>query len=106
SIDCYARANGLNPMPRADIPRARDVFLSADALPAFGPLLLLAWMLFTGYTPTLAGGAATLLMVALAVLCRVALCLQQKRAQDIGRELGELGAKIWEGLIDGGKGVI
>jgi TRAP transporter 4TM/12TM fusion protein len=106
SIDCYARANDLNPMPREEIPRARDLFLSPDALPAFGPLLLLAWMLFSGYTPTLAGGAATLMMVALAALCRVALCFHEGRARDIGRELAELGAKIWEGLIDGGKGVI
>jgi TRAP-type uncharacterized transport system fused permease subunit len=106
SIDCYARANDLNPMPRDDIPRAHDVFLSMEALPAFGPLLLLAWMLFSGYTPTLAGGAATLVMVALAVLCRVVLCVQQGRSRDIGRECLQLGGKIWEELIDGGKGVI
>jgi TRAP transporter 4TM/12TM fusion protein len=106
SIDCYARANDLNPMRREDIPRARDLFLSLEALPAFGPLLLLAWMLFSGYTPTLAGGAATLVMVALAVLCRVALCLRERRPRDIGSECARLGAKIWEGLIDGGKGVI
>ena len=37
-------------------------------------------------------------MVALAVLCRVALCLQQGRLRDIGRECLQLGAKIWEGL--------
>jgi TRAP-type uncharacterized transport system fused permease subunit len=77
-----------------------------EALPAFGPLLLLAWMLFSGYTPTLAGGAATLVMVALAVLCRVATCIRQGRLRDIGRECMQLGARIWEGLIDGGKGVI
>jgi TRAP transporter 4TM/12TM fusion protein len=106
SIDCYARANDLKPMPREDIPRARELFLSLEALPAFGPLLLLAWMLFSGYTPTLAGGAATLVMVALAALCRVASCLQERRARDIGRECAQLGATIWEGLIDGGKGVI
>jgi TRAP-type uncharacterized transport system fused permease subunit len=45
-------------------------------------------------------------MVALAVLCRVASCLRERRARDIARECAELGAKIWEGLIDGGKGVI
>ena len=93
SIDCYARANGLNPMPREDIPRARDVFLSMEALPAFGPLLLLAWMLFSGYTPTLAGGVATLVMVALAVLCRIGLCVRQGRSRDIGRECLQLGAQ-------------
>ena len=106
SIDCYARANALNPMPREDIPRARDLFLSLEALPAFGPLLLLAWMLFSGYTPTLAGGAATLVMLMLALACRMVSCVQQGRTRDIGSECLELGRKIWEGLIDGGKGVI
>src|SRR5205823_481494 len=57
-------------------------------------------------TPTLAGGAATLVMLALAVLCRVALCVQQRRSRYIGRECLQLWAKIWEGFIDGGKGVI
>src|SRR5581483_5064547 len=106
SIDCYARDNGLVPMPREDIPRARDVLLSLEALPAFGPLLLLAWMLYSGYTPTLAGAAATLLMLVLAVLCRIAACAREGRMGDMGSELRQLGAKIWEGLIDGGKGVI
>ena len=82
---------------RAKTSRAGDVFLSMEALPAFGPLLLLAWMLFSGYTPTLAGGAATLVMVALAVLCRVALCVQAGPLGDIGRERLQLGDKIWEG---------
>lgn len=45
-------------------------------------------------------------MVALAVLCRVVLCVQQRRSRDIGRECLQLGGRIWEGLIDGGKGVI
>ncbi|HJU32578.1 MAG TPA: TRAP transporter fused permease subunit [Hyphomicrobiaceae bacterium] len=106
SIDCYARANALNPMRREDVPRARDLFLSMEALPAFGPLFLLAWMLFSGYTPTLAGGAATLVMLALALACRLVACVQQGRTRDIGSECLELGRKIWAGLIDGGKGVI
>jgi TRAP-type uncharacterized transport system fused permease subunit len=63
-------------------------------------------MLFSGYTPTLAGGAATLLMLVLAVLCRVASCVRERRPRDIGKECARLGAKIWDGLIDGGKGVI
>jgi TRAP transporter 4TM/12TM fusion protein len=106
SIDCYARDTNLKPMPREDIPRARDLFLSVDALPAFGPLLLLSWMLFSGYTPTLAGAAATLVMVVLAVLCRIGVCVWQGRLGDVGRECLRLGAKVWKGLIDGGKGVI
>ncbi len=106
SIDCYARANGLDPMPAKDIPRARDVFLSVGALPAFGPLLLLAWMLFSGYTPTLAGGVATLAMVGFALLARVIVCARERRLADLGREWLDVAARIWRGLYDGGKGVI
>ena len=102
SIDCYARANGLNPMPRDEIPRAHDVFLALDALPAFGPLLLLAWMLFSGYTPTLAGAAAT------------SSWWPSPAAGSFlpaGGPRGDIGrAASWSadlgGLVDGGKGVI
>jgi TRAP transporter 4TM/12TM fusion protein len=106
SIDCYARASGLTPMPRDDIPRAKDVLFSASALPAFVPLVLLAYLLFAGYTPTLAGAVATIAMLVLAVVVRIAACLSEGRVGDIGREMRELARKIWEGLIDGGKGVV
>lgn len=106
SIDCYARANGLNPMPREEIPKARDVLLSANALPAFGPLLLLAWMLFSGYTPTLAGAFACVAMVAFAALARIVACIKEGRMSDLGRDLLLLCRQIWDGLVDGGKGVI
>ncbi|MGD9802001.1 MAG: TRAP transporter permease [Hyphomicrobiaceae bacterium] len=106
SIDCYARANGLNPMSREEIPSARDVFLSANALPAFGPLLLLAWMLFSGYTPTLAGAVACIALVVFAAFTRFALCLRQGRMGEYGGELVTLGRQVWIGLVDGGKGVI
>ena len=106
SIDCYARANGLNPMPREEVPRARDVLLSASALPAFGPLLLLAYLLFNGYTPTLAGAVATIAMLALAAGVRIFACISEGRVGDLGREMRELARKIWEGFVDGGRGVI
>lgn len=106
SIDCYARANGLNPIPREEIPTARDVFLSASALPAFVPLVLLAYLLFSGYTPTLAGAVATIAMLVLAVVVRVALCVTEGRSGEIASEMRVLAGKIWEGLIDGGRGVI
>jgi TRAP transporter 4TM/12TM fusion protein len=106
SIDCYARANGLKPMPREQIPRARDVLFSISALPAFGPLILLAWLLFSGYSPTLAGAVATIAMVILAAVARVATCVREGRTGDLGRELRDLGQRIWVGLVDGGKGVV
>jgi TRAP transporter 4TM/12TM fusion protein len=106
SIDCYARANGLNPMPRAEIPRAREVLASLSALTAFGPLVLLAGMLFAGYTPTMAGGVATVALLNFAVLVRVIGCLKAGRARDLARDMTDLAGKIWGGLVDGGKGVV
>lgn len=106
SIDCYARANGLNPMPREDIPKASDVFLSPASVPAFGPLVLLGYLLFSGYTPTLAGAVATLAMLVLAVAMCALTAVREGRGGEIGRDLAVLTRKIWDGLVDGGKGVI
>ena len=106
SIDCYARANGLNPMRREDVPRARDVLVSISALPAFGPLILLAFMLFDGYTPTLAGSAACVALIVCAALVRLVSCVKEGRTGDFGREMTMLGRQVWDGLVDGGKGVV
>jgi TRAP transporter 4TM/12TM fusion protein len=104
SIDCYARGNGLMPLPRNEIPRAKDVFFSPSALSAFGPLILLAWLLFQGFTPTFAGGVATLALLVFAAAVRVSDCLQQRRSILAGAQ--EFGAAVWEGLVDGGRSVI
>ncbi|MGE0700305.1 MAG: TRAP transporter permease [Hyphomicrobiaceae bacterium] len=106
SIDCYARANSLNPIPRESIPKARDVLFSLSALPAFGPLLILAWLLFSGYSPTLAGAVATIAMLAFAIVVCVATCIVEGRTGDLGRDLRSLAIKVWNGLVDGGKGVV
>jgi TRAP transporter 4TM/12TM fusion protein len=102
SIDCYARGNGLKPMPAADVPRAKDVFLSRDALVAFGPLLVLAWLLFDDYTPTLAGAAATVALLLIAAVTR----LIGTQPDNWGRQLRGFLAAVWEGLVDGAKGVV
>ncbi|MBS0241403.1 MAG: TRAP transporter fused permease subunit [Proteobacteria bacterium] len=106
SIDCYARANGLNPMPREQIPSAREVFLAPSALPAFGPLVLLAWMLFSGYTPTLAGAVACVAMILFAAIAVIVTCGREGRLNTLGDEFAHLARRIWDGLVDGGKGVI
>jgi TRAP transporter 4TM/12TM fusion protein len=106
SIDCYARANRLSPMPRAAIPRVRDVLGSLDALTAFGPLVLLVWLLFVGYTPTVAGGMATLALVVFTVIVRAIVCLKAERAPNLGHHMSDLAAKVWSGLLEGGKGVV
>jgi TRAP transporter 4TM/12TM fusion protein len=104
SIDCYARRYGLLPATREDLPRARDVFLSRDALIAFGPLLILAWLLFDDYTPTLAGAAATLALVVFAGLVRIVPKVSD--GPQLAQETRRFGKALWDGLIDGAKGVI
>lgn len=104
SIDCYARGNGLMPTARDDIPRARDVFLSRDALVAFGPLVILAWLLFDDYTPTLAGAAAVIVLVFIAGLVR--LLPNILNGKKLYAELRTFLAAIWTGLVDGAKGVV
>jgi TRAP transporter 4TM/12TM fusion protein len=104
SIDCYARQNGLVPASRDEMPRARDVFLSREALVAFGPLLLLAYLLFDDYTPTLAGAAATIALVVIAGLVRLLPMLSHR--DRLAAAARAFGAGIWNGLVDGAKGVI
>ncbi len=104
SIDCYARANGLMPLPRAEIPRVRDVFLARDTLTAFGPLVLLVWLLGMNFTPTFAGGAAIVSLVSFAALVRLIACLQEGGRLD--RAAGDFLRKLWIGLVDGGKSVV
>ncbi len=106
SIDCYARSAGLKPMTREEVPRARDVFLARDSLAAFGPLAILAWLLFDGYTPTLAGAIAVIALLVFSGTGRIVSCVRSGRANELDRELRAFGSAIWSGLVDGGKGVV
>ena len=104
SIDCYARANGLMPLPRAEIPRARDVFLSRNTLTAFGPLVLLVWLLALNFTPTYAGGVAVIALVGFAALARFGDCLRTRG--NLAQTAAQFLRDLWAGLVDGGKSVV
>jgi len=104
SIDCYARANAMLPLPRSEIPRARDVLLARDALTAFGPLVLLVWLLSNNYTPTYAGGTAILSLVGFAALVRFTACLRS--GGDFADTARDFLRQLWAGLVDGGKSVV
>ncbi|MGE0222972.1 MAG: TRAP transporter permease [Acetobacteraceae bacterium] len=106
SIDCYARANHLMPIPREEVPRARDVFLSPQAIPAFGPLVLLIWLLGANFTPTFAGGAATVFLIVCAGLVRIGTAVSEGRGHALGAELRAYGHQVWNGLVDGGRSVV
>ncbi len=106
SIDCYARDNGLQPLPASQIPTARQVFLSPTALPAFGPLALLAWLLFSGYTPSFAGAAAAIALVIMATLARTVAWLAGGRSTHLAGEMVIVLRQLWDGLVEGGRSVI
>lgn len=106
SIDCYAREHGLQPLAREQIPSARDVFLSPSALPAFGPLVLLAWLLFAGYTPSFAGAVAAVGLVFMAAAARLVAWSANGRHSPLTSEFATVLRQVWSGIVDGGRSVI
>jgi TRAP transporter 4TM/12TM fusion protein len=106
SVDLFARRHGLQPMSREEMPRLASVIASRDTIPAFGSLIVLAWLLFDNYTPTLAGAVATMALIGLAAATRVVIALAEKRAGQIAGEFRRLGAEIWAGLVDGGRSLV
>jgi TRAP transporter 4TM/12TM fusion protein len=106
SVDNFARATSLQPVPREDMPLWRDVIFDRNTLVAFGALFTLAWLLFLNYTPTLAGAVATLVLVGLAAITRTFHCLRERRAGELGHEMKLFAGQVWKGLIDGGSGLV
>jgi TRAP transporter 4TM/12TM fusion protein len=106
SVDNFARATSLQPIPREDIPKWRDVILDRNTLVAFGPLLILAWLLFDNYTPTLAGAIATFALIGLAAATRAFHCVRERRLRAIGPEFQKFAGLIWKGLIRAGASLI
>ncbi len=104
SIDCFARANHLMPIPRAELPRARDVFLAPQSLSAFGPLILLTVLLGMGYTPTFAGAAAIIGLIVIAGLVHIMVSFKERRG--FAAECRIYGKQVWDGLVDGGQSVV
>lgn len=104
SIDCFARANGLMPIPREDLPKARDVFLSLKALSAFGPLVVLTILLGMDFTPTFAGATAIIALIIIAGLVHLTASLRD--GLPLGSELRVYARQVWTGMVDGGGSVV
>ena len=106
SVDTFARATSLQPIARENMPKWRDVVLDRNTLVAFGPLLTLAWLLFNNYTPTLAGAIATFTLIGLAAATRLFHCVREGRARELGAESKVFVLQVWEGLVNGGSGLV
>lgn len=104
SIDCFARANHLMPIPRDQLPTAREVFLAPQSLSAFGPLIMLIVLLGMGYTPTFAGAAAIIGLIVIAGFVHIYNTLHDGKG--FGAELRIYARQVWDGLVDGGHSVV
>ena len=106
SVDSFARKTSLLPVARDSLPKWRDVILDRNTLVAFGPIFVMAWLLYQNYTPTLAGAIATFVLIGLAGTARVFHCLREKRIRELHHELKIFGIQIWDGLVNGGSGLV
>ncbi len=106
SVDALARLNGLKPISRADLPKLRDVFHPARALPTFGSMVAIVVLLFHGYTPTVAGAAATMLLVILVFVARVVSVLLPGKAETIAAIVTRTLREVVAGLVDAGRNIV
>lgn len=84
-----AKKNGLKGIPREELPKFKELFFEKGHLAI--PLIIIVYLLVTGYTPM----RAALYAIALAIICS---CL---------RKSTRIGFKdIVDGLINGSKGVL
>lgn len=100
SVDLYARLYDLG---RDDGERPRiDPVKAVPLAIAVGTLV---GMLVAGYTPTYSGAAATMALLASALLSRLAASLLG-RGDAPGATLRAFGRVLWTGFADGGKGLV
>lgn len=99
SVDLYARRQGLG----REALEAPTPIERGKAIPMAVSVVALIWMLADGYTPTMAGFAATVALLTAVAAVRLARALTQS---DPGTELRVFLAEVIAGLVDGGKGLI
>jgi TRAP transporter 4TM/12TM fusion protein len=106
SVDALARLHGLKPIARAHLPRVSEVFHPARALPTFGSMLAIVALLFQGYTPTVAGAAATILLIMLVLVARIITVFLSDTGETLPEMLARTAREIVNGLIDAGRNVV
>ena len=106
SVDAFARLHGIKPMPREELPTLRDVFDVQTSLPAFGSIVLLAAMLFNGYSPTGAGGFTVIGLLLMIIVVRLIPPLIRLDGRAAGAALVLCGRQFLLGLIDAGRNLV
>lgn len=100
-VDLYARKYRL-PSPALQRPPMQ----MDKVVPLAGSVLLLIGLLAGNYTPTYAGGMATLALVALTVVCRLGWALAGRGGARPAQACRETFRCLAQGLVSGGKGLI
>ena len=106
SVDCFSRSEGLQPLEEDDVPTLRDLLTQSTTLVAFVPLFVLAYMLYDDYTPTLAGAYATAALLAMSFVTRMIPAVMGRDDRGVGAELKLFFKHVFEGLVNGGRGLI
>lgn len=104
-VSMAARRHNLAPVPREEIPSPREYLEPYAAIPMYVPMILLGVLLALDYTPTLAGAAAVVALIAAQLVMRVLRCLIERRVGDIGAVVVGLARETVEGLYDAGKAI-
>ncbi len=100
-VDLYARKHHL-PSPALNRPPIQ----MNKAVPLAGSVILLISLLVKNYTPTYAGGLATLLLVALIILFRIVPAIARRSHESAGQACLGVVSELARGLVAGGKGLI
>ncbi|WP_158215266.1 TRAP transporter permease [Candidimonas nitroreducens] len=100
-VDLYARKHKL-PSPAL----SRPPMQMDKAVPLAGSVLLLIGLLAGNYTPTYAGGVATLALAALTIVCRLGWAYAGSGSGAAVQAWHEACRCLAQGLVSGGKGLI
>lgn len=105
SVGAYAKREGIKPLPRSEIPSLREVLDIRTALPAFASIVMLIALLFAGYSPTGAGGMATVSLLVFVLLVRLFFAVSAG-GEGFLVALRAYAVQILEGLLDAGRNLV
>lgn len=107
STDLYARRLALRQEQAGEIVE-KDLLGLGELVSLTLPVVVLGWLLFTGYSPTYAGTAATLALLGTTALIRTlrVVMAPAQRGVALRHEVTTFAREIFEGLVQGGQGLL
>ena len=106
SVGAFARLQGIKPTPKHELPTLREVLDVQTALPTFSSIVLLIGLMFAGYTPTGAGGMATVALLGFVLTLRVLTALLRRDGSSLAAVLRLFGRQVLAGLLDAGRNLV